>query len=100
MRRIPFLLALMALPAPAWAQFDNPEDKIQEISQQIADDLAEIDRLLLETGAASKVREAGETMQRTVERMDELLEQTIDSQTAATERIDQLIKELEKLPGT
>ena len=67
--------------------------------RQIADELAEIDRLLLETGANSKARDAGEAMERTVRRMDELLQQTIESQGNAVDQIDELIKELEKLPG-
>ena len=100
MRRIPVLFALLALPAPGMAQFDNPEEKIQEITQQIADELVEIDRLLLETGANSKIREAGEAMERSVQRMDELLKQTMESQGSAVQRIDELITELEKLPGT
>ena len=96
---LPILVAALSLPAQVTAQFDNPEQKIQEIAEQIAEELQEIDRLLLQTGSGKAGAEAAEAMGRNAERIDELLKQTTKSQAIAVKRIDELIEELQKMGG-
>lgn len=98
--RIPILLSALTLAAPLAAQFDDPQVKIAEIATEIAEELQEIDRLLLQTGKKVSGRESVEGMKRNVKRIDELLKQTTKSQRVAVKRIDELIKELEKLGGS
>ena len=74
MMRTAFLWAALILPTTGAAQFDNPEQKIQELTEQIATDLQEIDKLLLQTGAKGGA-DAAESMARSVEKIDELLDQ-------------------------
>jgi len=100
MKRISLLVAALALPMPVAAQFDNPEGRIQELSEQISSELQEIDTLLLQTSSAGKASAAADAMKQTAKRMNDLLEQTSKSQGAAVQRIDELIKEVEKLSGT
>ena len=99
---LPILVAALTLTAPLTAQFDtqeNPEKKIAELADQIANELQEIDRLLLQTGDEGGAANAAEAMARNVKRIDELLKQTTKSQQTAVQRIDELIVELEKLGG-
>ena len=96
---LPILVAALTVPAPLAAQFDDPENKIQELADEIALELQEIDRLLLQTGIKGGAENAAEAMARNVKRIDELLKQTTKSQQTAVQRIDDLIKELEKLGG-
>lgn len=94
--RIFVLGTALALPAPLAAQLENPQEKIRELADEIAKEMQEIDRLLLQArpdklGAAAAA--AGEASKR----IDDLLDQTSKSQGATIVRIDQLIAELEKL---
>ena len=100
MTRIPLLMAVLALPVPISAQFENPEDRVRELAQEIADELVQIDQLLLQTGQAGNGAVAADAMRENVKRIDELLKQTSESQGIAVQRIDELIKELEKMGGT
>jgi methyl-accepting chemotaxis protein len=100
MKRIPILIATLALPVPLAAQFDNPQEKIRDLAEEIAGEMQEIDRLLLQTGAAGSAAKAAKAMEQNVRRMDKLLEQTTETQATTVQRIDDLIKEIEKLGGT
>lgn len=100
MKRIPVLIAALALCIPVTGQFENPEERVQELAEEIATELKQIDELLLQTGAAGNSKVAAEAMKKTAERMGELLDQTSKSQGIAVQRIDELIKEIEKMGGT
>ncbi|MEM7204280.1 MAG: hypothetical protein AAF628_28735 [Planctomycetota bacterium] len=93
-----FTLALSALVAAPRAQFERPEERIREIAEEVATEMKEIDRLLLEAGRGGS-RSAAEGMTRVTERLDELLDQSKTSQQTVVERIDELIEEILKMPG-
>ena len=98
--RLPVLLTMLALPVPLAAQFEqNPEERIREIADEIADELQEIDKLLLQTGSAKQAGHAAESIASVSKRMNDLLEQTTKSQTNAVKRMDELISEIEKISG-
>lgn len=88
------VLASAALPA----QFDNPEKKIQEIVDEVARQMQEIDELLLQTRPES-LKGAGEGAKRAAEKIEELLDQTSASQGEVVTKIDELIKEIQKMQG-
>ena len=82
--------ALAFLAAAVPAQFEQPEQKIQEIAEEVAEQMQEIDKLLLQapkTGGAG----AAEQMAEAVKKMDELLDQTTESQGQVVKKIDELI---------
>lgn len=94
-RVVPIVLALFAavmFTAPANAQI-GPEDKIRDILEKVSEEMAEIDRLLLQSSRTP----AGEGMQRNVDRLKELMEQTRGSQGEVVQSIDELIDELQKM---
>jgi len=94
------LMVTLALTAPITAQFEDPREKISDIATKIAEEMKEIDRLLLQTSKKTDGAEAAAAMKRNVERIDELLKQTSESQRSAVQRIDELIKELAKMSGS
>lgn len=96
---VSFLWTALLVAAPAASQFEDPQRKIKEIANEIAGELQEIDRLLLQTGQEGGAKAAAEGMARAAQRIDDLLEQTAQSQEAAAKRMDELIKEIEKLSG-
>lgn len=87
------LAATALLVTPAAAQFDRPEERVRQIADEIAEEMREIDRLLLQRPAA----DAAEGMARAAERMNELLRQTGASQGSVATKIDELIREIQKL---
>ena len=96
-RWIPFLLTVCGALCPrASAQFENPAEKIKEIAEEVAKELQEIDRLLLQTGTGSN---AAEGMKSAAKRMGELLDQSKASQGKVVNKIDELIKTLEQMKG-
>jgi len=90
------LITLLASSLPG--QFDNPEQKIQEIVDEVAKQMQEIDELLLKTRPES-LRGAAEGAKKAAEKIEELLDQTTRSQGQVVTKIDELIKEIQKLQG-
>jgi hypothetical protein len=82
-------VAVCALPLPGQIR---PEDAVRKIADQISREMAEIDRLLLESSRAREARtgEAGE-------RVRELIDSTRQSQDRVVTGIDQLIDELQQM---
>lgn len=93
-----FLLALPCIAVPARAQFENPEEKIREIAEEVAEQLAEIDRLLLQrpNSGSSGSGSAAEGMRQASEKMKKLLDQTTDSQQNVVKKMDELIEQVLK----
>ena len=85
------LLALGLAPAPR-AQADSL-DAIKKILVKVAEEMAEIDRLLRESSTSNAAARLAEN----VRHIQELLEQTRDTQTGVVEDIDKLLEELEKI---
>jgi methyl-accepting chemotaxis protein len=85
------------------AQFgesDGP-DKIKQIVKEVAEQMQEIDRMLLRSTSPDKgAAEAAKGLARSVEKIDELLEQTTKTQTEVVRGIDDLITEIEKMRGS
>ena len=96
--RIPALIAALALPGAVRGQFENPQDKILEITKAVAEEMQEIDKLLLQS-TPRDTGQAATAMKRNVERIDALLKQTAKSQNNVVKNIDELIKQLEKMKG-
>lgn len=95
-------LAIALAPAGLAAQFgeDDSAAKIKRIVDEVAKEMAEIDRLLLQSSSPGKSEaEAAQALARNIERIDKLLEQTSASQTSVVRGIDELIKEIEKMGG-
>jgi hypothetical protein len=90
------LVAFGLLLGQATAQVDDPRQKVLEISKRIAEEMAEIDRLLLQ-GSGEALRAAREAAQRNQKLLDELLKQTQQSQGNVVKSIDELIQEIERL---
>jgi hypothetical protein len=78
------------------AQVDDPRQKVLEISKRIAEEMAEIDRLLLQ-GSGEALRAAREAVQRNQKLFDDVLKQTQQSQGNVVKSIDDLIQEIERL---
>lgn len=95
-RTVLCLLAALAPPAVARAQFERPDQEVQQIAEEIAKELQEIDQMLLQSsgGIGEKTSEA---MGNVARRMEELLDQTAQSQDSAAKRMDELITALQKL---
>lgn len=86
--------AALAWLAPAAAAQIGPEDAVRKIVDDVAKEMAEIDRLLLES---SRGGEAAERMERSVERMRELVGESQAAQEKVVRKIDALIDELQKM---
>jgi hypothetical protein len=97
-QHLAFLLAAAGLPMAGAAQFDDPQQKIRDLTERIAKDLQEIDELLLQTGAKG-IAQAADSMARSAAKLDELLEQAETSQGSAVQGIDELIQQLEQMRG-
>ncbi len=97
--RVLITSAALALSPALAAQLDNPQEKIRELAHEIATEMQEIDKLLLQT-RPQNLGAAAENMRKTSERIDKLLEQTSKSQKTTIKRIDELIAEIEKLGGS
>ncbi|MEE2886364.1 MAG: hypothetical protein VX951_02920 [Planctomycetota bacterium] len=89
---IVFLTAL-AVPLPAQ---DDPREKMKEILEQVAHEMAEIDKLLQET---SRNKEAAKSMKKNLENLNKLLDNVGKSQERVIQGIDDLLKQAEKMKG-
>lgn len=98
MKRTWIVAGLLAVTAPLPAQFVDPRKKIREIVEEVAQEMREIDRMLLQTGGAG-AQKAAERMARNAERIEKLLEQTRNSQGKVVDRIDKLLEEIQKMAG-
>ena len=92
MKRVPLILLFLACIAPAPRTQDL--DAIKQILAKVAEEMDEIDRLLRES---SNTRAAAASMGETVSRIEQLLDQTQESQTTVVTEIDKLLEELNKL---
>ena len=94
-RSLGFLLAALAPIAVVRAQFERPDEHVQQLADEIAKELQQIDQLLLQSsGGLDKTSEA---MGDAARRMGELLDQTAQSQDSASKRMDELITALQKM---
>ncbi len=95
MKRVPLILLFLACIAPApRTQGGQDLDAIKQILAKVAEEMDEIDRLLRES---SSTRAAAAGMAENVSRIEELLDQTQESQTTVVTEIDKLLAELDKL---
>lgn len=107
------LAALFALcPTAVRAQLEgDPQERIKEIARKVAEEMKEIDRMLLEAAsrsrqgatsgeAAGTTGEAAGGMERSVERMRQLLQQSSTSQGQTVQNISELIREIESMKGS
>ena len=96
MRRLPQFLTALAMLCVVTAVPGqiSPEDTVKKLLEQVSEEMAEIDRLLLES---SRGGEAAERMERNAERMKELVQQSQSSQEKVLRNIDALIEELQKM---
>ncbi|MCB9869335.1 MAG: hypothetical protein H6837_05715 [Planctomycetes bacterium] len=97
MKKLPFLL-LFGLAAPVCAQIEteDPKAKIQEILDNVANEMKEIDKLLQESGRS---KEAAKSMKSSVQKLDKLLDQVGKSQGKVVKGIDELLEQAEKMKG-
>lgn len=86
------LICALLGAAPLAAQI-GPEETIRKILDEVGQEMREIDRLLLQ----SSRQPATEGMERNVERLRELMDQTGESQGRVVRGLDQLIEELQKM---
>jgi hypothetical protein len=96
------LAAALAWAGPIAAQIGgDPQTRVRDIARKVAEEMKEIDRLLLETTAkgrsASSAGAAADGMRRSVEQMRELLKQTSGSQSQTVEKLGELIKEIQDM---
>lgn len=91
------ILAAIAATASLPAQIEqDPRKRIQEIMDQVADEMTQIDKWLQNS---SRSRGAAEAMQKNVQRLDKLLDDVGKSQKRVVKGIDDLLKEAQKLKG-
>ena len=96
--RAHLILVALLLSSAVPAQFDNPEKKIQEIVDQVAEQMQEIDELLLKARPDS-LKGAAEGAAQAAEKIEELLDQTTKSQGEVVTKIDELIKVIQQMKG-
>ena len=89
------LLTLLAVSVPAQIE-EDPRTKMKEILEQVANEMAQIDKLLQES---SRSNDAARGMKANVERLDKLLDSVSESQKRVVQGIDDLLKEAEKMKG-
>ncbi len=87
------LLAALAVPASAQIE-EDPREKVQEILDQVAKDMKQIDSWLRES---SRSKNAGKAMKENVERLDKLLESVGKSQKQVVTGIEELLKQAAKM---
>ncbi len=89
---------LVLTAVPLAAQIDDPRERLKDISRRIAEEMQEIDKLLLQRDAAG----AGERIERAAKQMQELLDQAQQSQDRVVQGIDELIRQIEQMqqPGS
>ena len=91
------ILLWAALAAPLSAQIEgDPRAKIQEILDEVAGEMEQIDQWLLE---GSRTKDAARGIAANGKRIDELLEIVGKSQERVVQGIDELLKEADKLKG-
>lgn len=89
---------LIAFTAPLQAQ-EDPREKMKEILEQVANEMTQIDKLLLET---SRNKESAKQMKKTLEsleKLNKLLDNVGKSQERVVKGIDELLKQAEKMKG-
>ena len=93
--RITAFALLTALTVPISAQIEeDPREKMQEILDQVAKDMKQIDTWLQES---SRSKDATKAMKNNVARLNKLLESVGESQKQVVKGIDELLKEAEKM---
>lgn len=90
------LALFAALSAPARAQDEDPRAKIKELAQKVADELQNVDRLLLQRERGSQ-QGAREAMERARAGIQKLLDESKQGQQEAAKGIDELIAEIQKM---
>jgi hypothetical protein len=83
---------LVMLATPVAAQV-GPEETIRKILEEVGKEMQEIDRLLLQSAR----QPASDGMERNVERLRELMDQTTNSQDRVVRGLDQLIEEIQRM---
>lgn len=90
-----FVLACgLGFPAPAQGE---AEQKIQQLLGKIRSEMAEIDRLLLQTSSREGAKGAQQALKRSAAEIQKLIEQSKNSQDSVVKNIDELIQELQKM---
>ena len=92
------LLTVMALThgvLPAQIEQD-PRKRIQEILDEVAEEMAQIDKWLQDT---SRSKAAAKAMKENIRRLNELLDNVGESQKKVVKGIDDLLKEAQKMKG-
>jgi hypothetical protein len=84
------LVACALVGAP---RTQGPEETVKKILHEVAEEMREIDRLLL----SSSQREAREALERGAAGLQKLIDQTRDSQGRVVRGIDRLIEELQSM---
>jgi DnaJ-domain-containing protein 1 len=87
------LFAAFTIPLSGQIQ-EDPREKVQEILDQVAKDMKQIDSWLQES---SRSKDAGAAMKKNIARLDKLLESVGESQKQVVKGIDELLKEAEKM---
>lgn len=72
----------------------DTQERIRKIVQEVAKEMQEIDRLLLQGGTAEALR----GLDRNVRRIDELLKQSSSSQAEVVRGIEELIQQIQSMP--
>jgi hypothetical protein len=88
MKRTIGILFLIAAALPA--QIDDPRERIKDITRRVAEEMAEIDKLLLRRDPAR----AAERIEEATKQMQQLLEQTRGSQDRVIQGIDELMQQI------
>ena len=88
-----FTLLAVSVSVPAQIE-EDPREKMKEILEQVANEMAQIDKWLRESSRSS---DAARGMKENVERLDTLLDSVSESQKRVVQGIDDLLKEAEKM---
>ncbi len=93
-----FATGAVLCSAAATAQFEDPATKVRELAEDVARQMEEIDRLLLQRGSEDPAA-ASAALRNSAEKIGELLDQTTESQQGVVDRIDELITTIQKMAG-
>lgn len=97
MKRATFvLLTALAVPLPAQIE-EDPKARMQEILDDVADQMGQIDKWLQESSRDKGAAQEG--MKKNVQNLEKLLDSVGKSQKQVVKGIDDLLKEAEKMKG-